>query len=288
MSAIYTDAAALAFVMGSPNFVIQRQARVSIAGVLQLEDTVKASSKIRSFESCTVLKHSKSTSANVRFSWERLVKRNCLARCIDGYYGNPPSGRSCRPCRCPDVPSSSQYFAHSCYQHPWSSDVICNCLQGYAGKQCGECSAGFYGNPRISGASCQPCACHKNTDVTDPESCSRLTGECLKCLHNTQGPHCQFCKPGYFGSAVNQTCRRCSCHPSGVNPAECPPGRGACLCDPDTGTCPCLPNVTGQACDRCADGYWNLVPGRGCQPCDCEPRTSHGSHCDQARCSELT
>nr|XP_025728478.1 laminin subunit beta-4-like [Callorhinus ursinus] len=206
--------------------------------------------------------------------------RNC-ERCIDGYYGNPPSGRSCRPCRCPDVPSSSQYFAHSCYQHPWSSDVICNCLQGYAGKQCGECSAGFFGNPRISGASCQPCACNKNTDVMDPESCSQLTGECLKCLHNTQGPHCQFCKPGYFGSAVNQTCRRCSCHPSGVNPAECPPGWGACLCDPDTGTCPCLPNVTGRACDRCADGYWNLVPSRGCQPCDCDPQTSHGGHCDQ-------
>ncbi|KAF3819019.1 hypothetical protein GH733_013169 [Mirounga leonina] len=138
--------------------------------------------------------------------------RHC-ERCIDGYYGNPPSGRSCRPCRCPDVPSSSQYFAHACYQHPWSSDVICNCLQGYAGKQCGECSAGFYGNPRILGASCQPCACNKNTDVTDPESCSRLTGECLKCLHNTQGPHCQFCKPGYFGSAVNQTCRSKSAWP---------------------------------------------------------------------------
>uniref|UniRef100_M3Z3G3 Laminin subunit beta 4 n=1 Tax=Mustela putorius furo TaxID=9669 RepID=M3Z3G3_MUSPF len=206
--------------------------------------------------------------------------RNC-ERCIDGYYGNPPSGQSCRPCRCPDVPSSSQYFAHSCYQHPWSSDVICNCLQGYAGKQCGECSAGFYGNPRISGAPCQPCACNNNTDVTDPESCSRLTGECLKCLHNTQGPHCQFCKPGHFGSAINQTCRRCSCHPSGVNPAKCPPGRGACLCDPDTGTCPCLPNVMGRACDRCADGHWNLIPGRGCQPCDCDPRTSHGGHCDQ-------
>uniref|UniRef100_A0A7N5K8M0 Laminin subunit beta 4 n=1 Tax=Ailuropoda melanoleuca TaxID=9646 RepID=A0A7N5K8M0_AILME len=206
--------------------------------------------------------------------------RNC-ERCIDGYYGNPPSGRSCRPCPCPDVPSSSRYFAHSCYQHPWSSDVICNCLQGYAGKQCGECSVGFYGNPKVSGAPCQPCACNNNTDVTDPASCSRLTGECLKCLHNTWGPHCQFCKPGHFGSAVNQTCRRCSCHPSGVNPAECPPGQEACLCDPDNGTCPCLPNVTGQACDRCADGYWNLVPSKGCQPCDCDPRTSHSSHCDQ-------
>ncbi|XP_039705052.1 laminin subunit beta-4 isoform X1 [Pteropus medius] len=206
--------------------------------------------------------------------------RNC-ERCINGYYGNPSSGQSCRPCPCPDVPSSNWYFAHSCYQNPWSSEVICNCLEGYAGKQCEECSAGFYGNPRISGAPCRPCACNNNIDITDPESCSQVTGECLKCLHNTQGPNCQLCKPGHFGSALNQTCRRCSCHPSGVNTTECPSGQGACLCDPDTGACPCLPNVTGQTCDHCADGYWNLVPGRGCQPCNCDPRTSHSSHCDQ-------
>ncbi|XP_003782634.1 laminin subunit beta-4 [Otolemur garnettii] len=206
--------------------------------------------------------------------------RNC-ERCIDGYYGNPSSGQPCRPCLCPDVPSSNQYFAHSCYQNPWSSDVICNCLQGYLGIQCKECSAGFYRNPKLSGAPCQPCACNNNIDVTDPESCSPVTGECLRCLHNTWGPNCQLCKPGYFGSALNQTCRRCSCHPSGVNPAVCPPGGGACPCDPVTGECPCLPHVTGLGCDHCADGYWNLVPGRGCQPCNCDPWNSQSSHCDQ-------
>ncbi|XP_035866682.1 laminin subunit beta-4 isoform X1 [Phyllostomus discolor] len=206
--------------------------------------------------------------------------RNC-ERCTDGYYGDPSSGQPCRPCPCPDVPLSNRYFAHSCYQDPWNSDVICNCPQGYAGKQCEECSPGFYGNPGISGAPCQPCACNNNIDVTDPESCNRVTGECLKCLHNTEGPNCQLCKPGHFGSALNQTCRRCSCYPSGVNTTECPLGRGPCICDPNTGTCPCLPNVTGRTCDHCTDGHWNLVPGRGCQPCDCDPRTSHGSHCDQ-------
>ncbi|MBZ3884468.1 Laminin subunit beta-4 [Sciurus carolinensis] len=152
---------------------------------------------------------------------------------------------------------------------------------GAVGVQCGECSSGFYGNPSVSGTPCQPCACNNNIDVTDPESCNRVTGECLRCLHNTQGPNCQLCKPGHFGSALNQTCRRCSCHPSGVSPTVCPPGEGACLCDPITGACPCLPNVTGLACDRCADGHWNLVPGRGCQPCDCDHRTSQSSHsCD--------
>ncbi|KAM5187288.1 laminin subunit beta-4 [Callospermophilus lateralis] len=206
--------------------------------------------------------------------------RNC-ERCIDGYYGNPSLGQSCRPCLCPDAPSSNQYFAHSCYQSPWMTDVICNCLQGYTGVQCGECAPGFYGNPSVSGAPCQPCACNNNIDVTDPESCNRVTGECLRCLHNTHGTNCQLCKPGHFGSALNQTCRRCFCHPSGVSPTVCPPGEEVCLCDPITGACPCLPNVTGLACDHCADGHWNLVPGRGCQSCDCDHQTSQSSHCDQ-------
>ena len=80
-------------------------------------------------------------------------------------------------------------------------------LPHHSGKQCEECSPGFYGDPRISGAPCRPCACNNNIDVTDPESCSRVTGECLKCLHNTEGPNCQLCRPGHFGSALNQTCR---------------------------------------------------------------------------------
>jgi hypothetical protein len=94
------------------------------------------SSKITSFGSCIVLKHSKSTLANTwAFPGNILVKRNCLDRCIDGYYGNPSLGQSCRPCLCPDVPSSNQYFAHSCYQNPWSSAINCSCLQGYAGMK---------------------------------------------------------------------------------------------------------------------------------------------------------
>jgi hypothetical protein len=94
------------------------------------------SSKITSFGSCIVLKHSKSTLANTwAFPGNILVKRNCLDRCIDGYYGNPSLGQSCHPCLCPDVPSSNQYFAHSCYQNPWSSAINCSCLQGYAGMK---------------------------------------------------------------------------------------------------------------------------------------------------------
>lgn len=75
------------------------------------------------------------------------------------------------------------------------------------GNRCDECPSGFYKNPGSPGLDCAPCPCNNNIDVTDPESCNRVTGECTKCLHNTHGANCQFCKPGYFGSALNQNCR---------------------------------------------------------------------------------
>uniref|UniRef100_A0A674J2S1 Laminin subunit beta 4 n=1 Tax=Terrapene triunguis TaxID=2587831 RepID=A0A674J2S1_9SAUR len=202
-------------------------------------------------------------------------------RCVNGYYGNPLTRDPCRPCMCPESPASSRYFAHSCYQDPRTLQLICNCLEGYSGNQCDECPSGFYGNPGRPGAQCLPCSCNNNIDATDPESCNKVTGECLKCLYNTHGPNCQFCKPGYFGSALLQNCRRCTCNFSGVNPAICPPGNGVCLCDQMTGVCPCLPNVIGSICDQCASGYWNMSHGIGCQFCDCKPRNSQSNQCNQ-------
>lgn len=122
-------------------------------------------------------------------------------------------------------------------------------------------------------------------------SCKMLLPWALKkrCLHSKKlfvwVVDCQ-CYHG-FTPSDGSVLLGCSCHPSGVSPTECPPSGEACLCDPDTGKCPCLPSVTGRTCDHCADGYWNLVPGRGCQPCDCDPRTSLSSRCDQARNFQL-
>ncbi|XP_030336364.1 laminin subunit beta-4 [Strigops habroptila] len=202
-------------------------------------------------------------------------------RCMDGYYGNPLTREPCRPCMCPEEPTSNRYFAHSCYQDSQSAQLVCNCLEGYSGNRCDKCPSGFYKNPGSPGLDCAPCPCNNNIDLTDPESCNRITGECTKCIHNTHGTNCQFCKPGYFGSALDQSCQRCRCNLSGVHPAVCPGGDAACLCDPATGACPCLPNVVGTACDQCASGYWDLARGKGCQICDCDPKNSQSSQCNQ-------
>ncbi|KFO73509.1 Laminin subunit beta-4, partial [Cuculus canorus] len=204
-------------------------------------------------------------------------------RCVDGYYGNTLNGEPCRPCMCPGTPTSNNYFARSCYQHSQTAQLVCNCLEGYSGNQCDECPSGFYKIPGSHGLDCAPCSCNDNIDVTDPESCNRITGECTKCLHNTHGANCEFCKPGYFGSALNQNCQRCMCNAVGVHPAMCPGGDAVCLCDPATGACPCLPNVVGTTCDQCTSGYWNLASGKGCQSCDCDPKNSLNNQCNQAR-----
>uniref|UniRef100_A0A7M4F6Y3 Laminin subunit beta 4 n=1 Tax=Crocodylus porosus TaxID=8502 RepID=A0A7M4F6Y3_CROPO len=202
-------------------------------------------------------------------------------RCIDGYYGNPLKRVPCCPCMCPESPASNRYFAHSCYQDFQTLQLVCNCLKGYSGNQCDECPSGFYLNARSPRTQCLPCSCNNNIDMTDPESCNKTTGECLKCLNNTHGPNCQFCKPGYFGSALIQSCRKCTCNLSGVSPAICPSENEACLCNPTTGACPCLPNVIGSLCDQCAPGYWNLGSRKGCQLCGCDPNNSQTNQCNQ-------
>ncbi|XP_075455855.1 laminin subunit beta-4 isoform X2 [Ascaphus truei] len=207
---------------------------------------------------------------------------NC-ERCLDNYFGNPILRQPCRPCMCPESPTSNQYFARSCHQDPDSLELVCSCLEGYTGSNCNECPIGFYGNIEEGEDRCLPCLCNNNIDVTDAESCDKVTGACLKCLYNTYGTKCDSCLPGYFGSALLQSCRRCACNPLGTHVENCSiyDEVGECVCDRTTGQCPCLPNVIGTSCDTCAPGYWDMASGKGCQPCDCNLNNSLGNQCNQ-------
>ncbi|KAM8861455.1 laminin subunit beta-1a [Synchiropus picturatus] len=202
-------------------------------------------------------------------------------RCLDGYYGDPVlgSGDHCRQCLCPDGPNSLRQFAGSCYRVVESQQVVCNCNPGYQGARCDECSPGYYGNPGEPGGQCQPCQCNNNIDMTDPESCDRRTGECLRCQYHSAGPSCQHCQVGYYGNALAQDCRKCVCDRQGSEASSCP-ASGDCECDRSSGQCHCLLNVTGRHCDTCAPDTWNLASGQGCEGCDCDAEHSYSSSCD--------
>uniref|UniRef100_A0A8C3ATR1 Laminin subunit beta 1 n=1 Tax=Cyclopterus lumpus TaxID=8103 RepID=A0A8C3ATR1_CYCLU len=201
-------------------------------------------------------------------------------RCLDGYYGDPVlgSGDHCHPCMCPDGPASLRQFAGSCYDGN-SQHTICACNTGYRGSRCDECSPGYYGNPGEAGGQCQQCQCNNNIDVLDPESCDGRTGECLRCLHHSEGAGCQSCKQGYYGNALLQDCR--SKYTVHVDPVSMKSGSRFNSDPRSSGRCRCLPNVTGQHCDRCAVDTWNLASGHGCQSCGCASAHSYGTSCNE-------
>ncbi|XP_043298184.1 laminin subunit beta-2 [Cervus canadensis] len=203
-------------------------------------------------------------------------------RCIAGFHGDPrlPYGGQCRPCPCPEGPGSRRHFATSCHRDGYSQQVMCHCRAGYTGLRCEACAPGHFGDPSRPGGGCQPCECSGNIDPTDPDACDPRSGQCLRCLHHTEGPRCAHCKPGFHGQAARQSCHRCTCNLLGTDPRQCP-STDRCHCDPSSGQCPCLPNVQGLSCDRCAPNFWNLTSGRGCQPCACHPSRARGPTCNE-------
>uniref|UniRef100_A0A8B9STF6 Laminin subunit beta-1 n=1 Tax=Anas platyrhynchos TaxID=8839 RepID=A0A8B9STF6_ANAPL len=212
---------------------------------------------------------------------DHTAGHNC-ERCEAGYYGDPVlgSGDHCRPCPCPDGPESGRQFASGCYQDPVTLQVVCVCSTGYIGSRCDECASGFFGSPDEVGGACQPCQCNNNIDTTDPEACDKRTGTCVKCLYHTEGENCQLCKEGYYGSALQQDCRKCVCNYLGTVREDCDSAE-SCRCEAATGQCRCLPGVVGQTCDRCAPHTWRLASGTGCEPCDCDTTRSLGLACNE-------
>ncbi|MBN3318666.1 LAMB4 protein, partial [Atractosteus spatula] len=205
---------------------------------------------------------------------------SCICRCLDGYYGDPVLKEPCEPCMCPDAKGSGRYFAHSCSKDQNAIQVVCNCIEGYAGSHCDKCPSGFYGNLTQPGSQCLECPCNNNIDLRDENACDKITGQCLRCLYNTVGHNCESCRPGFYGSALSQDCKECSCDELGTDSARCVVN-GVCICEQSSGQCPCLPHVIGTNCDQCDVGYWNLENGRGCQQCNCNSANSLSNQCNQ-------
>lgn len=99
-----------------------------------------------------------------------------------------------------------------------------------------------------TGEICKECQCSGNINSKDPGSCDSITGRCTRCLNNTFGESCQYCKPGFFGDAVNlKDCQACDCDQCGME-----------KCDKYDGKCVCHSNVEGEKCDRCAVNHYGF------------------------------
>uniref|UniRef100_A0AAR2KUL6 Laminin subunit alpha-5 n=1 Tax=Pygocentrus nattereri TaxID=42514 RepID=A0AAR2KUL6_PYGNA len=192
-------------------------------------------------------------------------------KCRGGFRGNNTvdgHAVSCTSCPCP-LQVASNNFAIGCVEKP--NHMQCLCMPGYAGPKCERCAPGHYGNPMVIGSTCQPCNCNGNSDPNMLFSdCHPITGECQGCMHNSAGPHCEICAPGYYGDAVTaKNCTRCSCSPCGT-----------ASCDPHTGQCHCKPGVTGVHCDRCEHGAFGFETCAGCRQCDCNAAAALIQSCD--------
>ncbi|GAB0182708.1 laminin subunit alpha-1 [Grus japonensis] len=176
-------------------------------------------------------------------------------QCLPGFYGSPSRGTSedCQPCACP-LSSAANNFSPTCQLSEGGGIVCDKCLPGYTGSQCERCANGYYGNPLVPGQSCTPCQCNGNVNPQEDGHCDAFTGQCLKCLGNTAGHHCEKCADGYYGDAViEKSCR---------------------------GFCHCKSNVIGERCDKCLNGYYGLLTGLGCIPCNCSQFGSVSEDCD--------
>ncbi|XP_037001564.2 laminin subunit gamma-2 [Artibeus jamaicensis] len=173
------------------------------------------------------------------------------ADCPLGFYNDPHDPRSCKPCPCRN--------GFSCSVMPETEEVVCNnCPLGVTGARCELCADGYFGDPfgeRGPVRPCQPCQCNNNVDPSTSGNCDRLTGRCLRCIHNTAGVYCDQCKAGYFGNPLapnpEDKCRACNCNPAGSEPVACR-SDGSCVCKPGFGGLHCE-HAALTSCPACYD-----------------------------------
>ncbi|XP_037538133.1 laminin subunit alpha-3 [Nematolebias whitei] len=145
---------------------------------------------------------------------------------------------------------------------PGNNVEVCRCPPQYTGDSCEKCAPGFYRDGHGYLGRCVPCECN---DLAD--ECEDWTGRCLNCRYSTAGDRCERCKEGYYGNALQRTCRLCPC------PLSISTNSFAVGCRNVFGIvqCVCRTGYAGDRCGSCAPGYYGdpLTPGGRCQPCNC-------------------
>uniref|UniRef100_A0A8C6YH40 Multiple EGF like domains 9 n=1 Tax=Naja naja TaxID=35670 RepID=A0A8C6YH40_NAJNA len=123
------------------------------------------------------------------------------------------------------------------------------------GIKCAQCQEGF---SKFNGTSCAPCRCNNHSLQCDP-----LTGACLHCHGNTEGPYCENCKGQFYRNHSEQhECLRCPCSTEFSS--------GSCQIKPgqQTPSCvECRPGYIGTLCNECNKGYYSS--DSICLKCQC-------------------
>uniref|UniRef100_A0A8C8SMW2 Laminin subunit alpha 2 n=1 Tax=Pelusios castaneus TaxID=367368 RepID=A0A8C8SMW2_9SAUR len=190
-------------------------------------------------------------------------------------------GGICEPCTC---------FGHSELCDDITGECL-DCKYNTGGPYCDRCLPGFYGDPtKGTIEDCQLCACPLSILSNNFSPTCHLDRShgliCDECLLGYAGSRCERCAEGYFGQPLipGGSCQPCQCNDNldFSVPGSCDSLSGACLI--------CKPGITGQHCERCADGYFGeaLGPGtfglsssRGCVPCNCDSFGSKSFDCDE-------
>uniref|UniRef100_A0A8C5CA55 Laminin subunit alpha 1 n=1 Tax=Gadus morhua TaxID=8049 RepID=A0A8C5CA55_GADMO len=128
------------------------------------------------------------------------------------------------------------------------------------------------------GGLCLQCECNDHAAECD------INGVCLGCSHNTTGPLCDSCRPGYYGDptlGTSEDCQLCACPlppPNSFSPTCVLEDSGSVSCDR------CEEGYAGSRCEKCANGFYGnpLVAGGVCKRCDCHGNVnvSEAGHCD--------
>lgn len=170
---------------------------------------------------------------------------NSQQRCIESnaYSIIYPIGQcmewTTHPDKCLVISCSDIKTCDGCMKNPQ-----CGWCDDGTGSGVGRCMEGSLSRPNINSTSCPQwyfttcpkCRCNGHS------RCRLVDDVCDKnCQHNTEGEHCEHCRPTFYGNPINGgVCHPCQCNGHGDN------------CNPETGQCSCTTKgIIGHNCDKC-------------------------------------
>uniref|UniRef100_A0A672R5X5 Laminin, alpha 2 n=1 Tax=Sinocyclocheilus grahami TaxID=75366 RepID=A0A672R5X5_SINGR len=115
---------------------------------------------------------------------------------LDGNPANEPLSNIHFPTKC-----CWSHFSPTCQTEGFNDYRCIACPEGYEGKHCERCAAGFHGNPSVLGGRCEECKC--DAYGAFPSACDPRSGQCR-------------CRPGASGLKCDQCMERHVCGPQGI------------------------------------------------------------------------